>query len=72
MPGFVQLSGVVPHSGGGSPLSAFRFVGTEMAVRNKNTEASTISLLFTAESPFQGELRRDNVRKEFGRLRVGQ
>jgi len=44
-------------------ISAFKVVGIESAAKN-NAEASTISLLFTAESPFQGELSRDNVRKE--------
>jgi len=44
-------------------MSAFRLVGMEMTVRN-NAEASTISFLFTAESPFQRELRRDNVPTE--------
>lgn len=52
-------------------MSAFKVEGTEMTVRN-NTEASRISFLFTAESPFQGELRRDNVRKESVRPRLGR
>jgi len=44
-------------------ISAFKVVGAEMAVMSNSAEASTISFLFTAESPFQKELRRDNVRK---------
>jgi hypothetical protein len=62
MPGFWQLLGLVPQFGGGSPISALKVVGMASAASN-NAEASTISFLFTAESPFQGELRRDNVRK---------
>jgi len=43
---------VEPQTGAGS-ASALILVGVKTAVRN-NAEASTISFLFTTESPFQG------------------